>query len=541
MPRKTTLKKALLRNSIANSFISFMVIGTICLLAESENLRQDILFLGGFAISMLILSTLMTLSSLRKLLDPLIHLGARTRKVAGGDYRFDKTPPSYAEIDALSEDFSAMAEALKRREEALCESNEQLAAIEEDLRQQIEEYHIVQDELFVDIGKRKEAESALRESELRYRRLLESVTDYIYSVTVEEGTAVSTTHAAACVAVTGYTSRDYDLDPELWFNMVHPDDRKAVLLQADLILSGDNVPPLEHRIMHKDGMVLWIKNTVVRRYDEEGTLVAYDALVSDITGRKLAEEEIKRLNEELEVRIKERTAQLETANNELESFSYSVSHDLRAPLRHISGFSQALMEEYGDKIDTEGKGYLQRLCSASLRMSDLIDALLSLSRLSRSQLSFVPVDLTAMAGRVASDLKQRRPERTVKFNIAKGLTVHGDPGLLHAVMENLLGNAWKYSSKKSSAYIEFAGNDAGAEHMFYVSDNGAGFDMEYVDKLFAPFQRLHREDEFEGTGIGLATVQRIIHRHGGRVWAEGESGKGAKFYFTIPTAVPPVS
>jgi len=227
---------------------------------------------------------------------------------------------------------------------------------------------------------------------------------------------------------------------------------------------------------------------------------------------------------------------LAAANEELEAFSYSIAHDLRAPLRGIQGFSQAVLEDYAGVVDARGQDYLKRVAAAATRMSALIDDLLHLSRISRQGLSPSDVDLSALATQVAGALSQSATERPVTVVIAEGVTAKGDAGLLQAVLENLLGNAWKFSAKVAQPVVEFGRTTAGGHDAYFVRDNGAGFDPAYASRMFAPFQRLHSEQDFPGTGIGLATVQRIVRRHGGRIWAEGKVGEGATFYFTLQSA-----
>lgn len=277
----------------------------------------------------------------------------------------------------------------------------------------------------------------------------------------------------------------------------------------------------------------WLHFITIKMKDVNGVTIGAIETLNDITDRKLAEQELQKAYNELDERVKARTRDLEAANRELESFAYSVSHDLRQPLRAIDGFSQALLEEYNDRLDDEGREYLGRLRAGSQRMGILIDNILRLSRLSREEMHYQTVDLSAIAAEIAEELKGAEPDRQGDFVIAPGLTVHGDPALLRIALQNLLANAWKFSSQKERARVEFGTREVEGERAFHVSDNGAGFDMAYGDKLFGVFQRLHGAKEFPGTGIGLAIVQRVIHRHGGRVWAEAEVGKGASFYFVL--------
>jgi len=280
--------------------------------------------------------------------------------------------------------------------------------------------------------------------------------------------------------------------------------------------------------LHKDGREFPIEVSTTQLASEKGLVVT--SAIRDITERKKIEQQISKLNKELEHRAME----LETANKELEAFSYSVSHDLRSPLHNIDSFSQILMEDYANRLNADGRDYVERLRASCKHMEDIIDALLLLSNTTRSELTIDNFDLTALAQAVAADLKQKAPDRLVDWAIADGLTAEGDPQLLRVVLENLFGNAWKFTANRPRARIEFGAlPQANGVRTYFVRDDGAGFDMTRAKKLFSPFNRLHDQNEFKGTGIGLATVQRVIHRHRGKIWAEGLVNQGATFCFTL--------
>ena len=307
-------------------------------------------------------------------------------------------------------------------------------------------------------------------------------------------------------------------------------DRMTALMRRDIDTFAS-----EKRLRKADGSYVWARLTISLAFGDRGEPDYFIFVIEDISERKRFEHEIRMLNEKLEQRVLERTGELSAVNRELEAFSYSVSHDLRAPLRSIDGFSQALLEDHGERLDAVGKSLLERVRSASQRMAHLIDDLLSLSRITRSEMQRRKLNLSNLVREKLHEMHEAGHAPQAEFVIEPDVEAYGDEGLLRIAISNLLDNAIKFSSKVAHPKIEFGTLiTPEGERAIFIRDNGAGFDMAYANKLFGAFQRLHSPDEFDGTGIGLVTVQRIIHRHGGRIWAEGEIDRGATFYFKLP-------
>jgi PAS domain S-box-containing protein len=336
-----------------------------------------------------------------------------------------------------------------------------------------------------------------------------------------------------CVPVTGYNPEDYKADPYLWHSMIHPDDWMMVENSLKEILAGHGVTPIEHRIIRRDGKVVWIRNTMAPYYDGDGHLIRYDGLIEDISERKRAEEEIQKLNRELEQHILE----LKEANKELDAFNRTVSHDLKNPLSVIGGFTHMYLKAYGDKLDTNAIDTLTTIQMSAQKMERLIKDLLAFSRSGRQQIEPTKIDMGNLVTTVLDELTSLSEGRMIKFDIKTLPPVYGDVALIKQVFINLLSNAIKFTRPKEMAVIEVGCRAEENETIYYVKDNGIGFDFRYADKLFSPFRRLRGTKEFEGTGLGLSIVQRIINRHGGRVWAEGKENEGATFYFSLSKKV----
>jgi PAS domain S-box-containing protein len=379
------------------------------------------------------------------------------------------------------------------------------------------------------IDKERRIEAEKRRTESSFQVLVETAQEGIWTIDSEWRTTYVNRYMADMVG--------YSVSEMIGVHLFDFLDEESQRHARALLEKGEQAPVAEvhdRRFLRKDGTTLWTSVSTTPLFDEQGRYTGKLAMVTDITQRRAAEEQVRQLNADLERRITERTAQLEFSNRELEAFAYTVAHDLRAPLRGIASFSDALVEDCPGQLDALGLDYLRRIVGGAKHMAELIDGILALSRVNSTELVFRPVDVSALASSIMEQLRGLQPERAVRVSIQEGLVEEGDPKLLHILLENLLGNAWKFTRDRPVAEIELsATRDARGVRTYVVRDNGAGFDMAYKTKLFGVFQRLHTQAEFEGTGVGLATVQRIVRRHGGRVWGEGEPGRGARFFLTL--------
>lgn len=422
--------------------------------------------------------------------NPLVQLSLGTTAIAVGDYSqvsvLAAMPIAFAELSRLATDFLKMRDALEARQ------------------------------------------IALQESENRYRSLFDRVPTGLFR-SAPSGQLEDVN--PAFINMLGYPDRD---------KMLSVNDADLYLITGDrdrwhnLVEQTGLVRDFETRMYRYDKEIIWVRiNSRVATGGNDEVLF-YEGSIEDITDRKRAEKEVRELNRSLERRVEDRTAALKNANKELEAFAYSVAHDLRAPLRRIDGLSLAISEDYSDRLDNLGIDYLNRIRVSAQRMGQLIDDLLHLSKIARIEMQIEDVSISKLSTFILSSLHDREPERKVSPIIQTDIDAKADPNLMRIVLENLLENAWKFTSEKEEAEIEVGTIFVEGEKVYYVRDNGAGFDMQYAKKLFEPFQRLHPEAAFPGNGIGLAIAQRIIARHGGRIWAEAEVDKGATFYFTLP-------
>jgi PAS domain S-box-containing protein len=385
--------------------------------------------------------------------------------------------------------------------------------------------------LEIEVAERQLVETGLRESEERYRAVAEYSYDWEHWIDTDGSFRYI---SPFCKDVTGYDRDEFYRDPQLLRKIIHPADRHVYESHFQQAFScNDCVEPIDFRIITRDGEQRWIGHVCRPVFDSNGKPNGRRSSNRDITDRKLMEQQLLDLNADLEARVARRTSELARLNKELESFCYSISHELRAPIARMEAFSKVLKECAENARPDELVHLAERIGVSSKRLRSVIDALLLMNRITRTDLDKEEVDLSEMSRRILKELLEDSPERSVNFTVPPNLVVVGDRSQLDICLHNLLGNAFKYTSKTPEASIEIGQTSQNGSAVYFVRDNGAGFDMAFADKLFEPFCRLHNDSEFEGNGIGLATVQRIIERHGGRIWAESAPDRGATFYFTL--------
>lgn len=402
----------------------------------------------------------------------------------------------------------------------------QLRRVNEQLQAEIVERRRVEEEL-------RQAKSEIELSLHKERILRAAIVEFSDDAIIGgNANGIITDWNRAAEVMFGYSSKEV-LGQSL-LSLMAPVQRDQGQALVEAVGRGQSVRQHELQCYHKNSNLFDVAMTISPIFDKEKKVVASSSIARDITERKRNELEILRLNADLERRVKERTAELTLANRELDSFAYAVSHDLRAPVRALNGLSWALIEDYADELQDQAKEYLQQIGVATRRMNDLIDGLLSLSRNTRSELSRDRVDISSLAIRVLAELSDSNPGRHVDVRVEQGLNASCDKRMIESVISNLLENAWKYTAKKKTPSIRVFARDREGVRYFCVADNGVGFNMANAERLFQPFQRLHHQNEFPGIGIGLATVKRIINRHGGVIEVDSQPGKGAEFCFSLP-------
>ena len=448
----------------------------------------------------------------------LLPVELQSISIGTGEGTNDSCRTAVSDISENKRNEAELAEYRLHLEKKVDEKTHQVQAINEELQTSNEEYQTANEELVT-----TNEELAKRTAEVE--AIIGSMSDaVVYTDTKLRILLVN----QATTAVFGY-SQDELIGNTTGMLYADPGELAKTEKERYNFNANKKQPMFVTRYRRKDETVFVGETRVAPVRNPKGITSGFISIHRDITERKKAEENIVRLNEDLN----KRNTELTSLNKELDAFAFAISHDLRAPLRHIEGFIRMLAEDYIDKIDETGKDHIRRVQNGAERMKSLIDALLGLSRFTRSEMNLSKVYLSTLGKTAANELIKNQAERRIEFVIADDMTAIGDQSMLRVVIDNLIGNAWKFTEKQDVAKINFGVTKIDGKDVYFVKDNGAGFDMKFSDKLYIPFQRLHTESEFSGLGIGLTIVQRIIHRHGGRVWAEGEVGKGATFYFTL--------
>lgn len=493
------------------------ILGTVYMRAQYElleRLRDYLGIVGVVMVVSLLVAVLLSFWLQSVVTQPILAISDLTRRVMESrDFTLRAQKTTEDEIGSLVDGFNGMLAEVGRRAEILEESNRALEH---------------------EFAERRGAEEALRISERRNRTLVAAITSVVWTA---DGKGRFTEEQPSWAAYTGQKHEEYHLLG--WRKAFEADDQNTLDLAWARAISAPDTFDLELRLWHEQsGRHRYVSLRAVPIVDPRGEILEWIGTVSDIDDQRRAEDELRKLNVELEQRVTDRTAELEAANKELESFSYSVSHDLRAPLRAVDGFSRLLWEDHAAALDEEARRKLDIVRSEASRMGLLIDDLLAFSRLGRKEIQRVDLDMRNLAQDMFGRLHEQHQGPKAEFRLGTLPRALGDRVLLEQVWANFLSNALKFSAKREKPFIEVGAVSDEKEHIYFVRDNGAGFDPRYRAKLFGVFQRLHNANEFAGTGVGLALVQRIVNRHGGRVWADGKPDEGATFYFTLPKEQP---